>query len=260
MAAYEKGEFCWYELGTRDINAAVKFYTELANWGTQTHDMGEQGVYYLFQVDGGDVGGGYQMGGPQFEGVPPHWMPYVWVDDVDAVAAEAARLGGNVVAPPMDVPNVGRMAFLQDPHGAHFAIFLGKEHQGAARLSPKSGTFCWTELMTPSAAEARDFYAKLLGWTTSEVPMAGGTPYTVFHVKGKPAAGMMQMEGPQFRGVPPNWISYLSVTDCDRWVARALERGATVHVPPQDVPGTGRFSVLQDPTGAVFSVIKLVQM
>jgi predicted enzyme related to lactoylglutathione lyase len=260
MAAYATGEFCWYELGARDIDAAVKFYKELARWGTMTQDMGDQGVYYIFQLEGQDVGGGYQMSGPQFEGVPPHWMPYVWVDDVDAVVAKAGQLGGKVIAPAMDVPNVGRMAFLQDPQGAHFAVFKGKEHQGAARLSPKPGTFCWTELLTTSAADGRRFYEALFGWTHAEMPMAGGATYTVFQVNGKPAAGMMQMEGPQFQGVPPNWLSYLSVGDCDAEVARAGKMGAEVLVPPQDVPNTGRFSVLQDPTGTVFAIIALVPM
>ena len=114
--------------------------------------------------------------------------------------------------------------------------------------------------MTPNAAEARAFYAKVFGWTATEMPMGSGVSYTVFHVKGKPAAGMMQMEGAQFKGVPPHWTSYLSVADCDQWVARARELGATVYVPPQDVPGTGRFSVLQDPSGAVFAVITFVPM
>ena len=260
MANYKQGEFCWYELGTRDIAAAVKFYTELMGWGTLSHDMGEHGVYYIFQKDGQDMGGGYQMKGPQFEGVPPHWMPYVWVDDVDATVAKASELGGKVIAPPMDVPNIGRMAFLQDPQGAHFAIFLGREHQGSARLGPKPSTFSWTELMTTDAAGARGFYCRLLGWNHVETPMEPDMVYTVFQVGETHAAGMMQMNGPQFQGVPPNWLSYLSVADCDAAVARATGLGAKVHVPPQDVPKVGRFSVLEDPTGAVFAMIALIPM
>ena len=260
MAAYATGEFCWYELGTREIDAAVKFYNELAHWQTITHEMGEQGVYYIFQLEGQDVGGGYRMSGPQFEGVPPHWMPYVWVDDVNAAVAKAGQLGGKVIAPVMDVPGVGWMAFLQDPQGAHFAVFKGREHQGAARLAPRPGTFSWTELMTTNAANARKFYAGLFGWTFSEMPMGEGVTYTVFQLNGKPAAGMMQMDGPQFQGVPPNWLCYLSVGDCDVEVARASKMGAKVIVPPQDVPNVGRFSVFQDPTGAVFAVIAFVPM
>ncbi len=222
--------------------------------------MGEHGIYYIFQLEGKDVGGGYQMGGPQFEGVPPHWMAYVWVNDVDATVGKAAALGGKIVAPPMDVPNVGRMAFLQDPQGAHFAVFMGREHQGSARLSPKPGAFAWTELMTTSVEGARNFYEALLGWTHTEMPMGPGMTYTVFQLDGKPAAGMMKIEGPQMQGVPPNWMSYLSVADCNSSVARAQALGGKVLVPPQDVPGTGRFSVLQDPTGAVVAVIALKPM
>jgi predicted enzyme related to lactoylglutathione lyase len=260
MAAYSEGEFCWYELGTRDISAAIKFYTELMNWETQSQKMGEFGIYYVFQLEGQDVGGGYDMGGPMFAGVPPHWMPYVWVDDVDVTAAEVTELGGKTVAPPMDVPNVGRMAYVQDPQGANFSIFRGHEHQGAARLSPKPGTFSWTELLTTNAAAARPFYCQLLGWTFAEVPMGEGRIYTVFQVGGKPSAGMMGMSGPMFEGVPPHWMSYLSVADCDASMARAKELGAKVLLPLQDIPGTGRFSVLQDPTGAVFAIIALKAM
>jgi uncharacterized protein len=260
MQDYKHGEFCWYELGTRDIDAAVKFYTELMKWTTRTHDMGEYGKYYVFQLDGQDMGGGYQMCGAQFEGVPPHWMSYVWVDDVDAAAAKVSQLGGKIVAPPMDVPNVGRMAFVQAPQGAHLAIFKGTEHQGAARLTPKPGSFSWTELMTTDDEAARQFYCSLCGWTFSEMPMGPGMTYTVFQMAGKPAAGMMKMAGPQFQGVPPHWSAYLSVPDCDAAVARATSLGGKVLVPPQDVPNTGRFSVLQDPTGAVFAVIAFLPM
>jgi uncharacterized protein len=260
MADYQQGEFCWHELGTRDIQKAVEFYTALVNWGTLSHDMGEMGIYYMFQLDGQDTGAGYQMSGPRFEHVPPHWMPYIWVDDVDVAASKTTELGGRIIAPPMDIPNVGRMAILQDPQGAHFSIFLGREHQGAARLSPKPGSFTWTELNTTNAAGARDFYAGVLGWTWLELPMGPGMTYTVFQVAGKNAAGMMEMQGPQFEGVPPHWTSYLSVADCDASVAKAASMGARVLVPPQDVPGTGRFSILQDPTGAVFAVIALLRM
>jgi predicted enzyme related to lactoylglutathione lyase len=187
-------------------------------------------------------------------------MPYVWVNDVDAITARATQLGGKVLAPAMDIPNVGRMSVLQDPQGANFSIFMGREHQGAARLAPKPGTFVWTELLTTDADHARRFYCDLLGWTFKDMPMGPTMKYTVFQVADKPAAGMMQMEGPQFQGVPPNWTSYLSVANCDAAVAQAQKLGARVMVPAQDVPGTGRFSVLQDPAGAVIAIIALLPM
>jgi len=257
---YKQGEFCWHELGTRDIDTARQFYTTLMNWGTSSHDMGEYGIYYIFQLEGQDIGAGYTLCGPQFEGIPPHWMPYVWADDVDATTAKVTECGGKIVAPAMDVPNVGRMAFIQDPQGAHLAIFTGREHQGAARLAPQPGTFSWTELMTTDAAAARRFYCRIWGWTFTEMPMGPGVTYTVFQLDGKAVAGMMQMGGAQFEGVPPNWLSYISVPDCDADVAKASELGAKILMPPQDVPGTGRFAVLEDPTGAVFAIIAFIPM
>jgi predicted enzyme related to lactoylglutathione lyase len=251
VANYKQGEICWYELGTRDIKAAVDFYKKLTGWTTVEHDMGEMGIYYIFQLDGQDVGAAYQMGGPQFEGVPPHWMTYVWVDDVDAVAAKAAQLGGKIIAPPMDVADVGRMAFVQDPQGANFAIFKGREHHGAARLSGKSGSFLWIELTTSDVQGARSFYGGAVGWTYKDLQGPGGG-YTICEVDGKGVAGMTS---PKMPGAPPHWMPYLSIADCDKSVARAQQSGAAVIVPPQDVPAAGRLAVLRDPTGAVFAVL-----
>jgi uncharacterized protein len=258
---YVQGEFCWYELGTRDIKTAVQFYTGLMDWQILIHDIGEFGNYYIFQKDGQQVGAGYQMSGPQFEGVPPYWMPFVWVEDVDATASKWTELGGKIIAAPMDIPgNIGRMAFVQDPQGAPLALFLGREHAGAARLAPAPGSFSWTELMTTDAAAARSFYSATLGWTFTEMPMGPDLTYTVFLVNGKPAAGMMEMHGPQFEGVPPHWASYLSVADCDASQQRAVELGAKVLVPAQDIPKVGRFAILQDSTDAVFAIITFLPM
>src|SRR5512144_3232171 len=127
-------------------------------------------------------------------------------------------------------------------------------------IPPPPGMFSWTELLTPDDAAARQFYTKLLGWSFAETPMGPGMTYTVYQLDGKPAAGRMKMVGPQFQGVPPHWSSYVSVADCDAAVARATGLGAKVLVPPQDVPKTGRFSVLADPTGAVFAVIAFLPM
>jgi predicted enzyme related to lactoylglutathione lyase len=92
-----------------------------------------------------------------------------------------------------------------------------------------------------------------------EANHADGTkPEVIWRIGGRigtPGAGMMQMAGAQFEGMPPNWMSYLSVADCDATVARARGLGAQVIVPPQDVPNLGRFSVLRDPTGAVFAIM-----
>lgn len=114
------GAFSWNELTTPDPKAACEFYGGLLGWRFQTLDMGS-GPYHLIQVGECNIGGlmAPQPGG---EGMPPCWGTYVTVGDADAAAAKAEQLGGKVLAPPFDIPNVGRMAVLQDPQGAVFQV------------------------------------------------------------------------------------------------------------------------------------------
>src|SRR5262249_56063981 len=77
---HASGNFCWFELGTSDQNAAKEFYVGLFGWGFKDSPLPPEmgGVYTTLTKDGKDVGALYQLG-PQMEGVPPHWMPYVAV-------------------------------------------------------------------------------------------------------------------------------------------------------------------------------------
>ena len=61
---------------------------------------------------------------------------------------------------------------------------------------------------------------------------------------------------PEMGPIPPNWLAYFAVEDCDAKVQKATELGANVMVPAQDIPGVGRFAILIDPLGAVFAIIK----
>ena len=71
-----------------------------------------------------------------------------------------------------------------------------------------------------------------------------------------PVAGMMAI-GPEMGPVPPNWMLYFAVAAVDDFAKTAGETGAKLIVPPQDIPKVGRFSVIQDPQGAVFGAITL---
>ncbi len=124
MSEYH-GTWAWHELASPDPEAAAGFYQQLFGWTTRGQDMGgETGVYTLFQRPGSseDYGGVVRIQGPQWEGIPPHWMVYIAVDDVDASCAKAAEEGGEVKVPAFDIPGVGRMAVIADPHGAVFSV------------------------------------------------------------------------------------------------------------------------------------------
>lgn len=111
----EANSLCWNELQVRDEAAAKKFYPALFPW-----KMKETPEYTEWHIGDQAVGGMTQSNAP--EQVPSFWLPYFAVDDCDAAAAKAQSLGGQVFAPAFDVPNVGRMAVLGDPQGAHFAV------------------------------------------------------------------------------------------------------------------------------------------
>lgn len=112
---------CWTERMTREPGAAKAFFTGLFGWTAKDRD--EFGFTYTeFHLGDAPVGGLMPMAGPDWEGVPEHFMQYFLVDDCDASAALAADLGGKVCVPGCDIPTVGRFAILDDPQGATFAI------------------------------------------------------------------------------------------------------------------------------------------
>jgi hypothetical protein len=115
-----QGVFVWDELGTNDVDGAQRFYEAVFGWTTT--DMGEDyGGYRVFNTADSENGVAGLMKLPE-KAIPPHWQPYVAVEDPDAIVAKAKELGATVYLEPMDVPNVGRLAVLGDPQGATFGI------------------------------------------------------------------------------------------------------------------------------------------
>lgn len=110
------GAFSWSELMTGDPKAATEFYGSLFGWKFETMDMG-QGPYHVVKIGDASLGG-IMKPPPDAGAMPPQWGCYVTVDDIDATAKKTTQLGGKVLAGPMDIPTVGRMAVLQDPQGA----------------------------------------------------------------------------------------------------------------------------------------------
>ena len=121
----------------------------------------------------------------------------------------------------------------------------------------QQGAFSWFELMTSDVDGAKIFYSSLFGWDTEDMPM-GDMNYTVVKVGEESLGGIMTVP-PQAEGTPPNWGVYVTVNDVDATARKAEELGGKVLVPPTDIPNVGRFSVLQDPQGAVISAITYVQ-
>ena len=117
----------------------------------------------------------------------------------------------------------------------------------------KHGRFSWNELMTNDMDGAKAFYGKLFGWKFEAFPMEG-IDYEVIRSAGDETGGIMPIP-PQAEGHPPTWGMYVTVDDVDASVKLVEELGGKIHLPPTDIPGVGRFAMIQDPQGAFISVI-----
>jgi hypothetical protein len=116
-----------------------------------------------------------------------------------------------------------------------------------------AGTFCWPELNTTDVAAAKAFYSALFGWSSSDSPIPQGGVYTMLKLSGQDVGAMSTLQN-DMPGVPPHWMSYVAVTDADETVKSATALGGNVIAGPFDVMTAGRMAVIQDPTGAMFSV------
>jgi predicted enzyme related to lactoylglutathione lyase len=115
MADYD-GTFCWNELATNNLKECKKFFTDLLGWTSEDSDMG--GTKYTVFKQGEKMVGGMMAISKDWGDVPPHWMGYIAVDDVDSKAKKVEELGGKVNVPPTDIPTVGRFCVITDPGGA----------------------------------------------------------------------------------------------------------------------------------------------
>lgn len=253
------GSFCWPELATPDAAKAKAFYSGLFGWNpVDVPSAG--GTYTLFQLRGLDVAAFRTLTDPEkAQGVPSYFLTYISTASTDASAARVTELGGKVLHGPFDVEGIGRMAAVMDPGGVMFALWEARGHIGA-RLVGENHTLCWTELVTKAPDEAQAFYGDLFGWTFKASTTSTVEYFEIYHRAEQPIGGFLPMKGEWWGNVPPHWMPYFQVPDCDVAVSTATSLGGGAAVPPIDIPNVGRFSVLRDDQGAHFSVIAMAPM
>jgi len=251
--SYPQGAFSWVDLATTDVQGAKSFYSGLFGWDVEDMPTGDGGVYSMARLDGKYVAAVSAQREEERElGAPPHWNSYVTVEDVDATAAKVPDLGGQVFVPPFDVLDAGRMAVIADPTGAFLPLWQPRNHIGAGLVNVP-GALTWNELNTPDVEKARRFYQQLLGWTFEDF---GAGEYTVIRVGDRSNGGIRQQTEEEQQTMPAFWIPYFAVEETDQAASKAGDLGATVMMPPMDVPTTegARIAILTDPQGAAFAL------
>jgi predicted enzyme related to lactoylglutathione lyase len=252
--SYEPGTFSYAELATSDAAGAKEFYSGLFGWEPEDAPVGTDMVYTMLRLGGKTVGALYEA-----EQAPhPAWLSYVTVEDADATAAKATELGANVMTEPFDVMTFGRMAVLQDPTGAVFAIWQANESIGA-ELVNVPGSMTMNQINTTDVEAAQSFYSELFGWRAerlTELGDADGVQYWGILNDDRLNGGMMELVEPaREAGVPSHWLVFFTVEDADAAVSRIRELGGQVQVEPTEIPA-GRFAIAFDPQGATFALFE----
>ena len=246
--AHLPGKFVWFEHLSNDIAAARAFYEKLFGWNTETMAM-PGGASYAMIHNGASPIGGYASARP---GAATQWMSYLSVPDVDSAYKAAVAAGAKSVVAPMDYASAGRMATVADPTGGVFSLWRGAQGDPDEVEQTPVGGWIWNELTTQDEKTAIAFYEKAFGFDHDAMEMPDGAYYVLKH-GGKGRAGVMKAPDPS---VPTMWTPYVCVDDADAQAARARELGATLVVPPADIPGVGRFAVFVDPQGAGLAILK----
>jgi predicted enzyme related to lactoylglutathione lyase len=248
---YEPGTPCWTDLMVPDQQAALDFYRDLFGWQGEIGPE-EYGGYSVCTQRGKSVAGIMKtMSMGDQPPPPPVWTSYFSSDDADAAKAAIAANGGTEIVPVADVSTLGRMLIAADPQGAVFGIWQPREFKGAEVVN-EHGALSWNQLYVPDPKAAGPFYRAVLG--VQAAPMPDMPEFTGFKVKDRFVAGVQGMDQLPPK-TPPHWLVNFNVDDADSTVAAAVHAGATLLAPAFDLEHVGRLAVIQDPQGAVFSVV-----
>lgn len=258
VTRYPQGTFSWAELVSREGEKSKQFLTGLFGWSYVDFPVGESMSYTMYALDGENVAASFQMNAERFPPeAPSHWNNYITVDDVDALAPRVAELGGQVMSGPFDVADSGRMLVMADPGGASVCLWQPRSHIGAGLVNCP-GAMAWNELATPDSEAAQAFYGALLGW---EYAAEGPPGYMLIRNRGRNNGGILQMTDewklPDGNFMPAHWSVYFSVADIDAAVEQVGELGGEALYDTMEAPDTGRFRIIREPAGAVFTIMQL---
>jgi predicted enzyme related to lactoylglutathione lyase len=242
------GAPCWIELTTPDADAAAKFYGDLFGW-TCTDPVEDFGGYRNFEHKGAPMAGLMQSDGSFGHS---SWTVYLETDDAARTVEKARAHGGTVVVEPIQVAELGSMAYVVDPAGAGVGVWQPGTHQGfAVRAEP--GAPAWFETLSKDYDKSVAFYRDVFDWVPETM---SDTPEFRYTTLGKGAAAMAGiMDATGFLGSSPSrWQFYVAVEDTDAIVEQTVAAGGKLAQPVDDTP-YGRLGALVDPAGVAFCVM-----
>ena len=252
MAERATGMPCWVDISVPDVGAAKEFYAGLLGWDCRTDPRPEAGGYTMCFVDGVPAAAITPVWG---EDARPGWSIYIASDDADASAAAVTEHGGQVLSPPMDVFDAGRMAFAVDPTGATFGIWQKGVHRGV-ETEYVPGAVAWVELVARGAETAAAFYEAVFGLVA--VPFANMDSYWIFEQGGVTTGGLIELSEAMSGPEGSHWRVYAGVADIDGSCERTVALGGRVEIPAFDAEGIGQIAFIRDPFDIRLGIIQPV--
>ena len=249
--ARHAGKIVWHDLLTNTPEESRKFYGELFGWEFETPGIdlgfGGESSYMLIRHNGDLIGGMIDANALKKKNNISQWMTMMSVDDIDAAASSIAGTGGKVLTPPTELKSRGKLAIVEDPTGAIFALIETKEGDPADR-EPTHNNFFWDELWTSDVEQASNFYHHVVGYEREDQPIeSSGRAYHVLKTDDKPRAGIMSNP---FEGERPVWVNYIRVEDPATITARVESLGGQILVDTQPRDIGGKVAFIAGPSGA----------
>ena len=236
---YIPGKVVWHDLVTPDLGGAKAYYGQLFGWTFENVDDD-----YALIRDRGELIGG--MAEVKSADSFSYWIPLVSVTDVDRAVATTTAAGGRRIVKPFDVPGRGRVAVLEDPQGATFAV-VRSAHGDPVDREPTANRWLWHEVWSDDVDRSAAFYSSLVAVYSSAHTEVRDVDYRYLESGGEPRVGLLKKRDPE---IGTTWVSYVRVADVAATVAKARALGGEVLMEPRDDLRRGSVAIVADPKGA----------
>ena len=248
---HHNGKVVWRDLLTNTPAESRRFYSELFGWQFEkpgvVFGVGGDDTYMLIRHNGELIGGMVDINSFKRKENISQWITTMSVTDIDAAVGRVAGEGGKVMTPPTSISSRGRMAVVEDPTGAVFAMIQTNEGDPADR-EPEYDGWLWDELWTSDVEEATVFYQNVVGFqhTDHDIKDSDKT-YRVLKFMDQPRAGVLANP---FEGERPVWVNYVHVHDPSAITAQVEGLGGRVLVEVQARAIGGEVAFIAGPSGA----------
>jgi predicted enzyme related to lactoylglutathione lyase len=248
------GKIVWRDLLTSDPAASQRFYGELFGWEFESigeaSNLRSDSAYTLIRHNGKLIGGMVDTLALNGRNDISQWVVLMAVEDLDARVSIVTGSGGEIIAPPTDLQDRGRLALVRDAEGALLGLLETRD--GDPRDSePEIGGFLWDELWTTDVQNAGAFYGAVAGLMPATVDIDGddatAPTYSLLKAGDTPRVGIMPNP---LDGLEPVWVSYIRVESPAAITPRVADLGGRVIVEARPRPLGGEVAFISGPSGA----------